>query len=142
MKGLSGAVTALILVIASVVIALIVVGFAFGLFGTFGSQNAITNVGGAYAIVSNGGSSITIYVTLNNPGPNNVQIAGVSVNAIPLTSVQINGQNTWTVTVGTNVLTISGTPVSPLNVQPGASIMVQITLANGQTVTVPAVVQA
>ena len=142
MKGLSGAVTALILVIASVVIALIVVGFAFGLFGTFGSQNAITNVGGAYAIVSNNGNSITIYVTLNNPGPNNVQIAGVSVNAIPLTGVTINGQNTWTVTVGTNVLTISGSPVSPLNVQPGASIMVQITLANGQTVTVPAVVQS
>ena len=139
MKGLSGAVTALILVIASVIIALIVVGFAFGLFGTFGSQNAITNVGGAYAKLN--GSTITIYVTLNNPGPNNLQIAGVSINAIPMTGVTINGNPTYTVTVGTNVLTISGSLVQPINVQPGASVMVQITLANGQTVTVPAVVQ-
>jgi len=44
MRGLSGAVTALILVVASVVIALIVVGFAFNLFGAFASQGTTTVV--------------------------------------------------------------------------------------------------
>jgi len=50
MRGLSGAVTALILVVASVVIALIVVGFAFNLLNAFGSQgvNAVSPVGPAY----------------------------------------------------------------------------------------------
>jgi len=46
-KALSGAVTALILVIASVIIALVVVAFAFGLFGAFTGQGTVTQVGTA-----------------------------------------------------------------------------------------------
>jgi len=51
-RGLSGAVTALILVVASVVIALIVVGFAFNLFGAFSSTGAVTTAGSAYLYTS------------------------------------------------------------------------------------------
>ncbi|TRM73139.1 hypothetical protein DJ523_08065, partial [Sulfolobus sp. E5] len=44
-RAISGAVTALILVIASVIIALVVVGFAFGLFGAFGGTPTVTQIG-------------------------------------------------------------------------------------------------
>ncbi|MCG2871833.1 MAG: hypothetical protein L7H12_01185 [Sulfolobales archaeon] len=85
MRGLSGAVTALILVVASVVIALIVVGFAFNLFGNFASQgtNNVTPVGSANIYTKSEPPGITfpsgytapsnavyLVVTMNNKGPN------------------------------------------------------------------------
>lgn len=148
MKGLSGAVTALILVIASVIIALIVVGFAFGLFGTLSGQNAITNAGSAYVEYNPSNNHIQIYVTLTNPGPATPVISSVSVNSIPvsLSEVVNNGQlyttslNSVTISTGQNSLTISGSLISSLNVQSGATVTVQVSLSNGQVVTVPAVV--
>jgi hypothetical protein len=89
MRGLSGAVTALILVVASVVIALIVVGFAFNLFGSFGSAGAVSPVGPAYIYTSSAPYGIKginytsgyvyLVVTMDNRGPN-VNIT----SAIPL----------------------------------------------------------
>ena len=154
MKGLSGAVTALILVIASVIIALIVVGFAFGLFGTMSSQNAITNAGSAYIQYNPSDGHVLIYVTLSNPGPAMPTISGVSVNGVPITVTSINvvyantaGQNTVTginnpnevtISTGLNYLTISGNAATTINVQSGATVTIQVSLSNGQVVTVPA----
>ncbi len=149
MKGLSGAVTALILVIASVIIALIVVGFAFGLFGTLSSQNAITNAGSAYIQYNPNGYGVTIYLTLNNPGPATPVITSVSVNGIPVNinsvvanyntaSTSVNNLNGVTVSTGQVYLTLNGNLATQLNVQPGATVTIQISFSNGQVVTVPA----
>jgi len=111
MRGLSGAVTALILVVASVVIALIVVGFAFNLFGAFASQGTTTVVpvgsarlytGSAPSIVSsplsgnNVNNVVYLVVTLDNKGPN-VNISSAEIyNQIVIPSkeyvVTNNGQ--------------------------------------------------
>jgi len=108
MRGLSGAVTALILVVASVVIALIVVGFAFNLFGAFASQGTTTVVpvgsarlytGSAPSIVSSplsGNNVVYLVVTLDNKGPN-VNISSAEIyNQIVIPSkeyvVTKNGQ--------------------------------------------------
>ena len=150
MKGLSGAVTALILVIASVIIALIVVGFAFGLFGTLSSQNAITNAGSAYITYYTNNQQVTIYVTLTNPGPATPVITSVSVNGIPVNVYSVtnvvNGAtnsasllNQITISTGQNYLTIQGTLATALNVQSGATVSIQIAFSNSQTVTVPAI---
>ena len=154
MKGLSGAVTALILVIASVIIALIVVGFAFGLFGTMSSQNAITNAGSAYIKYDPSSGVVTIYVTLSNPGPAMPTISGVSVNGVPITvtsitvvyantvgqytSSNIPNPNAVTISTGLNYLTITGSAATTINVQSGATVTIQVSLSNGQVVTVPA----
>ena len=150
MKGLSGAVTALILVIASVVIALIVVGFAFGLFGTFSGQGAVTNLGPAYITYTPPSSgttgTATIQVVLNNPSTTAVQIVGVSIQSVPvsISGVTDNGNaenQPYTLSVGTNSLTITvGIPTNQITLQSGQQVTVQITLANNQVVTVPGVV--
>jgi archaellum component FlaG (FlaF/FlaG flagellin family) len=137
MKALSGAVTALILVIASVIVALIVVGFAFGLFGAFGGQNAVTQVGTAY--MTGGSGSYTITVVLNNPGSTNPVIQAVSINAVPVTvngyspSPTLNAATIQTVTISVNA--------PGLTLQPGATVNVQLSLSNGQVVQVAAVYQ-
>ena len=153
MKGLSGAVTALILVIASVIVALIVVGFAFGLFGTMSSQNAITNAGSAYITYNPSTNEVTIYVTLTNPGPEMPTISGVSVNGVPITVTSLtveyantvgtyttagSNPNAITISTGLNYLTITGTAATTITVQSGATVTIQVSLSNGQVVTVPA----
>jgi len=91
MRGLSGAVTALILVVASVVIALIVVGFAFNLFGAFTSTGGVTTVGSAnlYTSLTRSGITLSNYstpsnalyllVTMDNKG-SNVNITSASID--------------------------------------------------------------
>ncbi|MGC9106561.1 MAG: hypothetical protein ACP5HQ_09165 [Thermoprotei archaeon] len=136
MKALSGAVTALILVIASVVIALIVVGFAFGLFGALSGQNAITQVGTAYLRgTSYNGYNLT--VVLNNPSSTNPVIQAVSVNAMP---VQVTGYSPNNILSAATIQTVTINFNAPdLKLQPGATVNVQISLSNGQVVQVAAV---
>ena len=88
-KAISGAITALILVIASVVIAIAVVGLAFGLFSGFaGSGTGLQQVGtGTLSNVSNVTSKsyyAVIQVTIKNGGssavafPSTISFAGTS----------------------------------------------------------------
>ena len=78
-KAISGAITALILVIASVVIAIAVVGLAFGLFSGFaGSATGLQQVGTGTLIYVPGSASnnnnyyAVIQVTIKNGGSNAV----------------------------------------------------------------------
>ena len=133
MKGLSGAVTALILVIASVVIALIVVGYAFGLFGTFSSQGAVINEGGG--VIDINGTAVTVHVVLDDQGPFNYTIVSVMVNDLPLHTSQLP----IVVKPGTNYVSVTGNYTAKLT--PGQSVDVEVVLSSGQTVIVPAVVE-
>jgi len=147
MRGLSGAVTVLILVVASVVIALIVVGFAFNLLNAFGSQgvNAVSPVGPAYLYTkAPPGISVTntnlvfLNVTINNRGPN-VNITSATINGKIVSSNQITVYNSSGSKIGTHipagqnplVIVFSGVNPSTIGSNP---VNVQLVLANGQTV--------
>ena len=153
MRGLSGAVTALILVVASVVIALIVVGFAFNLFGSFGSAGAVSAVGPAYLYttpvpsgVSATGNYVLLNVTIDNRGPN-VNITSATINGVPVSSSSItvyyaNGTKAGDyIPAGQNPLIIEFSGVNPKTVGSGP-VNIQLILANGQTVYVTASVVA
>lgn len=131
-KALSGAVTALILVIASVIIALVVVGFAFGLFGAFTGQGTVTQVGTATLSASTG----TLTVTLKNTGAT-TQVTGAIINGNPVTlSSQVTisaGQSTYSISLG-------GISSSTLQSLVGSTISLTLQLSNGQTVTVSAII--
>jgi hypothetical protein len=150
-RGLSGAVTALILVVASVVIALIVVGFAFNLFGSFGSQgvNAVSPVGPAYlytkappGITTTGTNLVFLNVTINNRGPNvTITSAQISGQTVSSSNIQVyivsNGKMSSTavtyIPAGQNQLVIKFNGVNPGTIGNGL-INIKLVLANGQTV--------
>ena len=153
MRGLSGAVTALILVVASVVIALIVVGFAFNLFGSFGSAGAVSAVGPAYistkappGIGITGTNVLYLNVTLDNRGPS-VNLTSATINGQPVSSSDItvyyaNGTKVGTyIPAGQNQLVIVFTGVNPSIIGSGPA-NIQLVLANSQTVYVTASVVA
>jgi len=130
-KALSGAVTALILVIASVIIALVVVAFAFGLFGAFTGQGTVTQVGTATLSASNG----ILTVTLKNTGAT-TQVTGVIING---NLASVSGQ--VTISAGESTYSISlGSSTSTLKSLVGSPISLTLQLSNGQTVTVSAII--
>ncbi|QXJ31403.1 hypothetical protein [Saccharolobus shibatae] len=130
-KALSGAVTALILVIASVIIALVVVGFAFGLFGAFSGQGTVSQVGTATLSTSG-----TLIVTLKNTGAN-TQVTGALVQG---SSATVSGQTIISAGVTTYSIALSGSFTSSLSGLVGSTISLTLQLSNGQTVTVSAIV--
>nr|6W8X_A Chain A, pilin [Saccharolobus solfataricus]6W8X_B Chain B, pilin [Saccharolobus solfataricus]6W8X_C Chain C, pilin [Saccharolobus solfataricus]6W8X_D Chain D, pilin [Saccharolobus solfataricus]6W8X_E Chain E, pilin [Saccharolobus solfataricus]6W8X_F Chain F, pilin [Saccharolobus solfataricus]6W8X_G Chain G, pilin [Saccharolobus solfataricus]6W8X_H Chain H, pilin [Saccharolobus solfataricus]6W8X_I Chain I, pilin [Saccharolobus solfataricus]6W8X_J Chain J, pilin [Saccharolobus solfataricu len=130
---LSGAVTALILVIASVIIALVVVGFAFGLFGAFTGQGTVAQVGTATLSAS----TLTLTVTLKNTGAS-TQVTGVLING---NSGSVSGMTTISAGVNTYTITISiGSISTTLRGLVGSTISLTLILSNGETVTVSAIV--
>ena len=123
-RALSGAVTALILVIASVIIALVVVGFAFGLFGAFGGTPTVTQVGTGTISVSSG----TVTITLKSTGSVQIlgaQIAGTTVSTTVSTSL----------TAGIQTITIT-LPTSPGSLLVGSPYNIVLSLSTGNTVQV------
>jgi len=125
-KGISGAITALILVIASVIIALVVVGFVFGLFGALGGTPTVTQVG--TGTLSPSGNGYQAVITLHSTG--NVQIVSASILG---TSVSTTGL-TSPITAGANVVTISFPSTNNFNPQPASTYQISITLSDGVTV--------
>jgi len=132
-KGLSGAVTALILVIASVIIALVVVGFAFGLFGALGGTPTVTQVGTGYLSVQNGYAVVTLHST------GNVQVVSATILGTTYSASQANMLG-YALTAGQNTVTITF-PNAANNLQPGTTYQISIALSDGQTVQVAVVAQ-
>ncbi|WP_337721344.1 DUF973 family protein [Stygiolobus sp. CP859M] len=126
-KGLSGAVTALILVIASVIIALVVVGFAFGLFGALGGTPIVQQVGSG-VLYQSGNNEYVATITLHSTGT--VTIDSASIVGVDSTVV---GLSTQTLSVGPNtlVITFSANNFTP---QPGSTYQISIGLGDGTTV--------
>jgi len=154
MRGLSGAVTALILVVASVVIALIVVGFAFNLFGSFGNAGAVSATGPAYIYTKSAPPGMTytagdlyLLVTLNNRGPNtNITSASINGQTATVSAVYYYYNSTSNkqiagiyIPAGQNQLVIVFTGISP-NTIAGSPVNIQLVLSKGQTVYVAAAV--
>jgi len=133
-KGLSGAVTALILVIASVIIALVVVGFAFGLFGALGGTPTVTQVGTG-TLSPSGNNYYTATITLQSTGK--VQIVSASIVGTPVTAntIVVNGGGN-TLNAGPNTVVITFSSTSSFTPQPGSTYQISIGLSDGTTVQV------
>jgi hypothetical protein len=131
-KGLSGAVTALILVIASVIIALVVVGFAFGLFGALGGTPTVTQIGTG-TLSGSPNSGYQAVITLHSTG--NVQIVSASIVG---TDVTANIPSTLSLSAGPNTVVLTFPSASPntFNPQPGTTYQISIGLSDGTTVQV------
>ena len=154
MKGVSGAVTALVIVAATFIVTLVLVGYFFGIFGVIGSQNSIIPAGRVFIQYSPSNGGVLIYLVLNNPGPETPVVTGVTVDGIPVAIAGVadqysgghltsaNSPDAVTITTGLNYLTVSGTLVGQLNVQPGATVIIQVSFSNGQTITDAAVLNS
>jgi len=129
-KGLSGAVTALILVIASVIIALVVVGFAFGLFGALGGTPTVTQVGTGTLYQPQSGGNYVATITLHSTG--NVQIVSATIVGTS-DSVGTGSILGYSLSAGVNTVTISFAP-NGFTPQPGATYQISIGLSDGTTV--------
>ena len=129
-KAISGAVTALILVIASVIIALVVVGFAFGLFGSFTSSAQVTQVGTGSLSTSG-----VLTVTLKNTG-GTVNIQGVLYNG----KIYSNLAGNTTISSGITQYVITISTLSIPSSLVGSTVTLTLELSNGQSVTVSAII--
>ena len=130
-KGLSGAVTALILVIASVIIALVVVGFAFGLFGALGGTPTVTQVGTG-TLLGSSSSGYVATITLQSTGKVQIVSASIVGTAESAGGSSITGSQ---LTAGVNTVTISFAP-NGFTPQPGSTYQISIGLSDGTTVQV------
>jgi len=130
-KGLSGAVTALILVIASVIIALVVVGFAFGLFGALGGTPTVTQVGTG-TLQGSSSSGYVATITLQSTGKVQIVSASIVGTAESAGGSSITGSQ---LTAGVNTVTISFAP-NGFTPQPGSTYQISIGLSDGTTVQV------
>ena len=132
-KGLSGAVTALILVIASVIIALVVVGFAFGLLGELGGIPTVTQVGtGTLSSVTNNGQTYYVAtITLRSTGK--VQIVSTSIVGTDLTASSISPIS---LSAGLTTVTLTFPAESDFIPQNGTVYQVSVSLSDSTTVQV------
>jgi|GEM_PF-1082758 len=132
-KGLSGAVTALILVIASVIIALVVVGFAFGLLGELTGTPTVTQVGtGSLTPVTNNGQTYYVAtITLHSTGK--VQIVSASIVG---TNVKASNISPISLSAGLTTVTLTFPAESDFIPQNGTVYQVSVSLSDSTTVQV------
>ncbi|AAY81604.1 hypothetical protein [Sulfolobus acidocaldarius] len=134
MRALSGAIVALILVIAGVIIAIAVVLFAFGLIPGISNQGSIQVLGsGTITNSTASGSSRTIYnitITVKNTGTTSISVTSININGQPF---NINGTAPSIPAGRTQPITFEVTPASGKpNFSPGASYTATIYFSNGQ----------
>jgi hypothetical protein len=136
-KGISGAITALILVIASVIIALIVVAFAFGIIGGVSSSGQVKAIGTATLYICSS-NKVVLSVDLENTGAS-TQVTGVLFNGATYTP-----SNNVNITAGTGTysVTLPSSLYSSLKGMVGSTVTLTLELSDGQSVTVSAIVES
>ncbi|MGC9104986.1 MAG: hypothetical protein ACP5HQ_00960 [Thermoprotei archaeon] len=127
MKGLSAVVASIVLILVAIVSALVVVGFAFGMFNVYNINNAVTQVGVAYLTGSNG--HYTLKVILDNMAAREYVIMGVAIQGVPASYV--SGQVTISPsTIATYTIDVS---LQGVTLKPGSTVSVVLALSNGET---------
>jgi len=124
-RAISPVIATIILVAITIVIAVAVAGWVFGLFGNYSkTANGVTVVSGLSTCSSN-----TCNIVLSNQGANAVSVVGASVN----------GPSVSSPTASTTFVPAGGTVTVAISVagtfQPGGTYNIQIALSNGGTVT-------
>ena len=130
-KGISPVIATVILIAITLIAAIAIAGFVFGLFGSFTSSARVS--GSATCTAS--ATPVSCTVTLSNTGTAATTVAAATITYGPNTDLGITvGANTG-VTVGSNAEAwtfafASGTPTS------GESFLITVSLANGGQVPV------
>ncbi len=122
-KGLSNAISALILVVASVILTLVVVGYTFGIMGAFISIPEVEQVGTG-TIASNGTATFLLRTT-GTTQVISVQLAGTNDVATSFTPATLNA--------GIDTVTVN---FKNLDIMSGAIYSLAVTLSTGETVYV------
>ncbi len=122
-KGLSNAISALILVVASVILTLVVVGYTFGIMGAFISIPEVEQIGTG-TIASNGTATFLLRTT-GNTQIMSVQLAGTNDVASSFTPATLN--------VGINTVSAN---FKNLDILQGSIYSLAVTLSSGETVYV------
>jgi len=144
-KGLSSAVNALILIIAVTIIALVTVGYVFGLFGAYAGMPRVTQVGTGYMIgdilIPNSVNPPSSYpdkpqvyvavLTLQSTG--RVDIVGASISGTPLiaNSTMIEGVNLYP---GNNLVVIVFPILNNYQLSENSTYTISIGLSDGLSV--------
>ncbi|AHC52335.1 hypothetical protein SUSAZ_10895 [Sulfolobus acidocaldarius SUSAZ] len=137
-RALSGAIVALILVIAGVIIATAVVLFAFGLIPAISNQGS-AQVVGTGAIEYAGSGQYNIIITVRNTASNfNVTVSSINIAGISFTINKINNitynPNNPMEQVGPGkieTLTITATPTSSIVFSSGQTYTATVYFSNG-----------
>ncbi len=125
-RALYNAVSALILLIASVILTLIVIGFAFGLMSAFSSIPQIEQIGTG-TITANGQATFMLR-TNGNIQIVSAQLAGTNNYAVSITPE--------TLSAGINTITVS---FNNVNIMPGTTYVIIVILSDGEEVLVSAI---
>jgi len=124
-EGLSGPLTALIILIAAIIIALVLVDYTFSLAGGISGTPKVTQVDSG--ILSYNPNTGTAVATLTLYSAGNVKILGAQIAGTPYGATY-----TQLLTAGSNGVTITFNGVS--GIQIGSTYTILITLSDGQTV--------
>ncbi|MFP3163704.1 MAG: hypothetical protein RXQ75_07760 [Acidianus hospitalis] len=120
-KGLSGAITALILVIASVITTLVVIFFAFGYLGAFSSSPTVTQIG--IGKIYDG----KLHITLSSNTQTEIVKEEVGSECV---------SDVYTICPGTHQYQIT---LPDINYAKGQTYTIDLVLSNGGVVTVSAI---
>ena len=134
-KGLSYVVTSMILVLASIIVALVLVGFTFGLFASLGGTPTVTPIGtGVITPVVENGQVVYYQANFTLKSTGTVQIVSVT-----LEGVQGKIVSSSTLNSGYNNVVVDF-PAS-LDLQQGSFYKISVALQDSETVQVAAEVE-
>jgi len=131
-RAISPVIATIILVAITIVIAVAVAGWVFGLFGNYSkTANGVTVVSGLSTCGAT--TTTTCNIVLSNQGANAVSVIGASVNGPSVSSTAGASVGGSTVVPAGGAVTVTITVSGTL--QPGGTYNIQIALSNGGTVT-------
>jgi len=131
-KGLSYPLTALLILIAAIIITLVIVSYTFGLIGAINGTPKVIQVSSGILSYNPSTGTAVVSVTLYTTG--DVKILGAQIADTPYSVAY-----TQYLTAGANGVTITFTGVS--GIQKGSTYTILITLSDGQTVEVAVLAQ-
>ena len=134
-KGISPVIATVILIAITLIAAIAIAGFVFGLFGSFTST---ARVSGTATCVS-GASSLTCTLTLSNTGTAATTITGVTITYGTETNLALGPATTTTapITAGQDNVYPGLTPAASVaGSSSGETFLMTVTLANGGSIPI------
>jgi flagellin-like protein len=129
-KGISPVIATIILIAITIVIAIAVAGWVFGLFGSYSRTQAVTIVASASSCTASGNCQIMV----SNQGGSAVTVVSASINGM---SASLNTLNTVIPAGSSEVVTVTLTGYTA-----GQTVQVQLGLSNGNTLSTTLVVNS
>jgi flagellin-like protein len=130
-KGISPVIATIILIAITIVIAIAVAGWVFGLFGSYSRTQAVTIVASASSCTASGHYC---QIMVSNQGGSAVTVVSASINGM---SASLNTLNTVIPAGSSEVVTVTLTGYTA-----GQTVQVQLGLSNGNTLSTTLVVDS